>query len=162
MVARRTLFALALAPLVALASPAAGEPGLIDAAEAFRLARSGALVLVDVRSPAEWRATGLPAGALAATVHGPRGYEGFVARVRAALGGDIARPVATICAAGGRSARAAARLRAAGFRSVRDVSEGMEGRRGLPGWRARGLPVEPWAGGGAGAAPQSAANSSSR
>lgn len=125
----------------AVAAVAVGEPAVIDAPAAFAEQQSGALVLIDVRRPNEWRATGLPAGAVGATLQDAD----FIDEVLTALDGDRTRPVALICRRGKRSAEAAEILERAGFTDVRNVEEGLVGRRGAgPGWRARGLPITPY------------------
>lgn len=117
---------------------ASGQPDTLTAPEARMQELSGDIVVVDVRRPEEWASTGLPGGATGITW----GEPDFVKRVLAALGGDPSRPVALICRTGRRSAAAAKRLERSGFIAVSDVSEGMEGRRGVgPGWTARELPV---------------------
>ncbi len=123
------------AVLLALDSRA-GET--IAADKAYRSAQSGDLVLVDVRTEAEWRATGLPAGSLGI----PLQDDDFVQQVLVAVKGDRTQPVAVICRTGGRSEHAMNRLEAAGFSQVYNVAEGLFGRPGAgPGWRARALPL---------------------
>jgi rhodanese-related sulfurtransferase len=135
---------LALATLMfASAAPAAAD--IVTAPEAWAEARKGKLVIVDVRSPGEWRRTGIPNGAKAITIHDPGGMPAFVAKIKAAVKGDRSTRIALICAAGGRSHRAQAALRLAGFTNVQNVSEGMLGRgAGAPGWLKRNLPTESW------------------
>ena len=116
---------------------------MISADAAHRQSQAGELLIVDVRSPREWRQTGLPKGAAAVTIHDPNGPEGFLAAMLAATGGDKAKPIAPICASGVRSNRAHRFLEAKGFSAVLDVSEGMLGRREAPGWLKRGLPTKP-------------------
>jgi rhodanese-related sulfurtransferase len=111
----------------------------ISADEAAERAARGELVLVDIRRPDEWAATGIPEPAATATLEDP----GFVAAVTAAAGGDLARPVALICRSGARSARGAALLAERGFSRLSHVGEGMAGSAAGPGWLARGLPVRP-------------------
>ena len=115
--------------------------GVRDALEGVR---SGALTLVDVRSPQEWRKTGLPEGAQAVTIHGPEGLPGFVAEIRARLGDERDRPIALICATGVRSTAASRALRAAGYTRVLNVREGLFGNQSDgAGWLRNGLPTEP-------------------
>lgn len=116
----------------------------IDATTALREASDAQLLLIDVRTPAEWQQTGIPAGAAAISItEHPRGQRGFVADVLALTGGDRGHPIAVICRTGKRSARARRLLERNGFTHVYNVSEGMAGSGGEPGWLARGLPVEP-------------------
>jgi rhodanese-related sulfurtransferase len=121
---------------LAVLPPRGGAAPLLDAAAAFRLAAAGQLLIVDIRRPDEWAATGTPAGALRLDLRAAD----FETALAAALGGDRSRPVALICAGGVRSARLAARLARAGFTDVRDIGEGMLGSPAGPGWLARGLP----------------------
>jgi len=120
----------------------AGDRTIVSADKAFAMARDGQVTIVDVRSPTEWRQTGIPQGALTVTIHNPDGEQGFVAAMTEILGGDKNRPIALICASGNRSARAQQWLEAAGFSSVSNISEGMMGRGDAPGWLTRDLPTE--------------------
>ncbi|QPC43863.1 rhodanese-like domain-containing protein [Kaustia mangrovi] len=138
MLARR-----AIAPLFAvlfglLAGSAlhADEAGIAPG-EAYERARAGTLVLVDIRTPPEWRRTGIGAGAVPLDMRDGS----FRDELLDALGGDPSTPVAVICASGGRSARLQERLSLAGFTNVIDVPEGMTGGANGPGWIARGLPL---------------------
>lgn len=145
--ARRLLGILLAAALVAAASfllpaPAVADALRIDADAAFRRAAAGELILVDVRTPREWRRTGLPQGSARATLRAPDGDDGFLARIAEITGGRHDRPVALICASGVRSAHAARLLRAHGYTAVLDVAEGMLGHGGGTGWLARSLPVQ--------------------
>ncbi len=120
----------------------AGEP-MLSAPDAHRLTTTGETTVIDVRSPFEWLQTGIPEGALAITIHDPRGEAGFVEAVLAAVDGDRNASIALICASGVRSHRAQQWLKDRGFSDVADVSEGMLGRGAAPGWLDRGLPTEP-------------------
>ncbi len=116
----------------------------LGAVEAHQMAMAGHVLLIDIRRPDEWRATGLPQGARPIDMR----RDDFLAALHAAAGGDLSRPIALICARGVRSARLANRLGAAGFTNVIDVPEGMLGSDAGPGWLAAKLPVEPHAGAG--------------
>ena len=101
------------------------------------------MTLIDVRSPDEWRETGVPQGAKTVTIHHQNGMAGFVAAATRALNGKKDRPVAIICARGWRSHWAASALRDAGFSKIHNVREGMLGNPyDGPGWLRRKLPVE--------------------
>jgi rhodanese-related sulfurtransferase len=132
------LIALALLSAIC-AAPAAADAEKISARAAHERAAAGELVLVDVRTPAEWRSTGIGAGAHAVSMHLP----GFAEKLAVLTGGDTSRPVALICARGGRSARMSAQLVALGYARVLDVAEGMLGSRHGPGWLKSGLPTAP-------------------
>lgn len=113
-----------------------GEDAL-SAPEALARAQLGEILLVDIRRPDEWQATGIPLGAVPLDLR----RDDFVEALLAEAGGDRARPVALICARGVRSARLGKRLSQAGFTAILDVPEGMLGSGAGPGWLARGLPV---------------------
>jgi rhodanese-related sulfurtransferase len=135
------LFALALAWALPLS---AADGDMVSAEEAWRRAEAGDLVIVDIRTQAEWRKTGIPQGARRASfvyAYGLPNFD-FVGEVRGALGDDPTRTVALICAAGVRSSVARVLLEAEGFEHVLDIGEGMLGSGNGPGWLARGLPVE--------------------
>ena len=111
--------------------------------EAYEAARDGRILLVDIRTPQEWRITGIPRGAHPIDMR----REDFRAALDDLTGGDRTRPVALICARGVRSARLGNRLADAGYARILDVPEGMLGSRAGPGWLAAGLPVTPYSGG---------------
>lgn len=128
--------------LAMAASPAAVRAGGKLSPEAAKaMVDQGKITLIDVRSPGEWRQTGIPSGSHAVTIHNPNGIKAFVGRVLETVGGDRSRPVALICAAGVRSARALRILNANGFTDVYDVSAGMSGNARQSGWIARDLPT---------------------
>lgn len=120
-----------------------GHSRILDPVAANEAAQTGAILLLDIRSPREWRQSGVPAPALTVTWHDPRGQYGFVKTVLDTVQGDRTRPIALICAAGVRSSRARRLLESEGFTTVYDVSEGMYGARSGPGWKARGLSLRP-------------------
>lgn len=124
--------------LVLLPPPAAGNETL-SVREAHDKAVSGEILLVDIRSPEEWRDTGVGEGAHAVSMHRPD----FMARIEAMTGGDKTKPVALICARGGRSDRMRRALVERGYTHVLDVPEGMLGSSHGPGWLKEGLPVAP-------------------
>ncbi len=127
------------------AAPAAAQQAggtVITAEQAMQLAASGEIVLVDVRSPQEWRQTGVPAGAQLVSIHQPNGLIGFLDAMGRTLGDDRSRPIAFICARGNRSSVASTALARAGYTQVYNVREGMFGSPDGPGWLARGLPTD--------------------
>ena len=116
---------------------------VIDSPKALAAVKAGEVTLIDVRSPREWRETGVPEGAKTVTIHGPDGMAGFVAGAIQTVNGNKDRPIALICARGWRSWRAGNALREAGFTNVINVREGMLGNpMDGPGWLDRKLPVE--------------------
>ncbi|MDX2289327.1 MAG: rhodanese-like domain-containing protein [Hyphomicrobiaceae bacterium] len=128
---------LALLPVGALATDK------ISAAEAHAKASSGAITLIDVRTPDEWKQTGVPASAYTITMHQPGPQ--FLAQLDAVLGGDRTKPVAVICHTGSRTGALVGPMRQVGFANVIDVSEGMAGGRNGTGWAKSGLPIRRWA-----------------
>ena len=122
----------------------ARDGGILTAKQAYGKARSGEIVLVDVRAPQEWQQTGVPEGAVTETIHRDGGMPAFASALLARLGGDKSKPVALICARGNRSAYTRQYLEQTGFTNVSDVSEGMIGGKNGPGWQEQGLPVEQW------------------
>jgi len=126
--------------------PAAQAGAVMSPSDALQEARAGERLLIDLRTPREWRETGVPSPARLIDYNETGGGDDFVAAVLDLVDGDKNRPVAVICATGGRSSRAWRDLKQAGFSNVRDVSEGMIGGRNGPGWLARELPTRSWAG----------------
>lgn len=133
--------------LAASQSTLATDDRQIAAPAAHDAAMAGERALIDVRSPDEWRETGLPAGGIPVTIHDSDGWRGFLDKVLNAVGNDRHSPIALICASGVRSSAALRFLRSQGFTDVLDVSEGMMGRGGRGpggGWLQRGLPTVPY------------------
>lgn len=131
-----TLFVILFAP-VTVGHAASGLNGNASALAAYELSNKGAMTLIDIRSPSEWRRSGVGKGAHKISIH----EAGFVDRVDALLDGDRTRPVALICAAGKRSSMTKAKLNALGFTNVTNIPEGMFGSSAGPGWIERDLPV---------------------
>ncbi|WP_424970855.1 rhodanese-like domain-containing protein [Dinoroseobacter sp. S76] len=104
--------------------------------EALEAALSGEILLVDIRRPDEWDATGMPQGSIGIDMR----RDDFLEAVLAARA-TPAQPVAVICMRGVRSARVTRMFEAAGITSIIDVPEGMLGSLAGPGWLKRGLPV---------------------
>lgn len=118
-------------------------PPVMTPVEAHAKARAGDIVLVDIRTPEEWKETGVPASAHAITMHqDPRV---FTSQLLAAMDGDPARRLALICRTGNRSNAMQAALQKAGFKDVVDVAEGMAGGRHGKGWLKTQLPTRPGA-----------------
>jgi rhodanese-related sulfurtransferase len=133
--------ALATLLLVTACSSQAGPE--LTAPEAQQGAAAGALTLIDIRTPGEWRQTGVAQGARRIDMRQPGGAKAFIAAVEQAVGGNKEAPVALICRTGNRSGVMQEALTQAGFTHVYNVREGMAGSGAGPGWVRRGLPVEP-------------------
>ncbi|KAB2842075.1 MAG: rhodanese-like domain-containing protein [Burkholderiales bacterium] len=132
----RSLCAFALCTFAA-ASLAGGD---ISAAEAHAGAKAGKFRLIDIRTPQEWRQTGIAPGA--AQIDFYRGSEVLVREVTQIIGGDKNAPIALICRTGNRTTQAQRILQAQGFTQVFNVKEGMAGSSAGPGWLKQGLPIE--------------------
>ena len=114
------------------------SPKIISAEQAKAQAAAGELLIIDVRTSAEWRETGVPQGAARANIFN----NDFIERVKRAVGADLSRPIAVICARGNRSTRAEQLLSQAGFTAVQNIKEGMLGSAHGKGWLAGGHPTE--------------------
>lgn len=112
--------------------------GQMDVAQAHALARSGEVLLIDIRTPQEWRATGIGQGATPLDMR----RNDFVQALSDLADGDRTARIALICARGVRSARLSNSLTQAGFANIIDVPAGMLGSAAGPGWVRAGLPVE--------------------
>lgn len=118
------------------------DPGpLMSVAQAHAKAVAGEIVLVDVRTPEEWRETGLPASAHAITMH--QDPKAFVQKLLTARGSDTNRPLAIICRTGNRTTGLLPELKKAGFANVVNVAEGVVGGPYGKGWLRSGLPTRP-------------------
>ena len=109
--------------------------------DAYDQAGKGEILLIDIRSPGEWRETGVASVSRPISMHEP----GFLKKLDEAVGGDHAKAVAVICATGGRSTYMQVQLLARGYTNVINVPEGMVGGPNGPGWIRSGLPVKPYA-----------------
>ncbi len=143
LVSRLSLVVLAAFALLSLGACSRDSGPTLSAPAAYALMQAGTLTLIDVRTPDEWRETGVARGALRISMAGAQGETGFIQQVDAALGGNRKKTIGLIGLAGSRAANAQKVLLASGFSHVFRVSEGMRGSSAGPGWIARKLPVEP-------------------
>ncbi|MEM1234133.1 MAG: rhodanese-like domain-containing protein [Pseudomonadota bacterium] len=127
----------AVAAVVAIAPGGAEGLGSLSVGEAHSAAEAGDVLLVDIRRPDEWAATGVPASGVAIDMRRPDLAEAILA---ARAGPD--QPIAIICARGVRSRRVSTALIDAGIGPIIDVPEGMLGSLAGPGWLKSGLPVK--------------------
>lgn len=116
---------------------AAQSVAVIDAPTAFEKVKNGELLLLDIRSPQEWKQTGVASVAKKVSMH----ERGFLQKLDALIDGDKSKPIALICRAGNRSSKMQYELTKRGYTNVIDVDEGMAGSRNGPGWIKRGLPI---------------------
>ena len=112
-------------------------PAILTAEEALAMSEAGGLTIIDVRTPMEWMRSGVAKGALTITPQNPT----FMNELNDAVGGDMDKPIALICATGQRTAQISAFLREQGYHAVADISEGMMGNFSAPGWLRKNLPT---------------------
>ena len=110
--------------------------------DALAQVTSGKLILVDVRTPGEWKQTGVAQGAVMLDMQHPKGATGFMDDLLKLTKGDRNAPVALICRTGNRSAQVQRFLESQGFPRVYNIPEGMAGSAAGPGWLRRGLPLQ--------------------
>lgn len=146
---RRNFLAVACVGVAAVAAIRSGyltppdhDNSRLTVTEAYQAARNGQLVLIDIRTPREWRSTGVPDGAHMIDMR----RDDFTDALDRIVMADKGAPVALICARGVRSARMTLRLTEAGFTNILDVPEGMLGSKAGPGWIKSNLPVKQWDG----------------
>lgn len=113
------------------------ETPILTAPDASERVASGEFVLLDIRTPEEWKETGLADGAWPVSMHMPD-FPQQLREILARFGPD---QIGLICATGGRSSYVTKVLEQNGIHGVLDVSEGMFGNGQSVGWIARGLPV---------------------
>jgi len=113
----------------------AQAPQALTAREAYDAARAGTLLLIDIRTPEEWRDTGVAQGALALDVETPA----FEVRLAGLRLDHPAKRIALIDRSGALSASTRDKLAGRGFRDILAVRGGMLGPGG---WLAEKLPVE--------------------
>ena len=141
---RRSFFALSGAATIGVGGYAAfsltmaraDTAATLTPPEAYDAARAGDILLIDIRRPDEWQATGVPAHAHPIDLRDPE----FMEKLRAVRVYDT-QPIAVICARGVRSARLTRRLADAQLTPIIDIPEGMLGSLAGPGWLKHNLPV---------------------
>lgn len=120
------------------------------------LLREPSAVLVDVRTEAEWRFTGVPDTSdtgrepvFIEWINYPDGARNprFVEQLReAGIGPETGAPIVFLCRSGQRSIGAAIAATAVGMGPAYNILDGFEGapdedsHRGVQGWKAAGLP----------------------
>ncbi len=122
---------------ISVAAPCLADVPILSAPDVAARLQSGNMVMLDIRSPAEWKETGLAAGAWPVSMH----EKGFVQQLQAVITQYSPDNVALICATGGRTAHVTKILEANGISGIADVSEGMMGNQRGPGWIDRGMSV---------------------
>ncbi len=112
---------------------------IMQADQAHAAAKSGEIILVDIRTPQEWQQTGIGDGAIALDMRDAD----FVKSLVALRQKYEDKPIALICRTGNRSGYVVSTLTDQGFPGLVDVAEGMAGGPNGTGWINRGLPVYP-------------------
>lgn len=133
---RRSLIAGAavfLLPCLARAQNALAAMTVGDVREGLQ---AGRLLLIDIRTPAEWTDTGVPAGALKLDAES----DGFEVRLAGIRLDNPGKRIVLIDRSGGLSASVQAKLAGRGWRDLAVVRGGMLGPGG---WLAEKLPVVP-------------------
>jgi rhodanese-related sulfurtransferase len=133
MIAR--LFGLIILLGISVSSAYAAE--VLSAPEALERMQSGELILIDIRSPGEWKESDIATSAILLSIH----EDGFLTGLEKIQAENPGKQIALICATGGRSARIQNELEKRNLGSVIDVSEGMFGNGRGEGWIKRGLPI---------------------
>ncbi len=126
-----------LVSLLIFSNMAIAQPGKISVEEAYSRSLANEVLLIDIRTPQEWRQSGAPASAYLLDMRS----KSFVRELQVLMASHPEKPIALICATGGRSGYLSKRLEEFGVSGVIDVSEGMFGSAYGPGWLKRGLPV---------------------
>ncbi len=122
---------------IGFSQPAAAQSNIISAEDAYAKAKSGEIILVDIRTPREWLQTGLAEGAIALDLTSDTFVDSLV-HLRQTYPDKV---IAMICRTGNRTGYVFNQLTMQGFPGLADVSEGMTGGPGGKGWIRRGLPI---------------------
>lgn len=107
----------------------------INEQQAFEYQKSQRALLVDVRTPAEFRETGIPKDAKALPIQDPN----FGDKLLSFTKQKTDKPVIFICRSGNRAKSAAQIAGQVGFEKIYVVQGGVPGPHG---WVAKGLPTE--------------------
>ena len=118
---RHFIAALGLLSSLALANPDLTAP------EAAAAVSAGKVTLIDIRTPPEWKETGVAKGAKLLNMLHPQGAPGFTNALLEQVKGDKNAPIALICRTGNRSTQVQRYLQSQGFTQVYNVKEGMAG-----------------------------------
>jgi rhodanese-related sulfurtransferase len=134
----RQIFAALIGLMLVTATAFAAEQ--MDAETAYSEIGAGKMVLVDVRTPAEWKETGVVPGAVMLSM----GSKDFAKKLKEVVEANPGKKIGLICASGGRSTAVQQQMEKLGIGDAVDITEGMKGSGSAPGWIARGLPVKPY------------------
>ena len=111
---------------------------ILSARQALEQVQAGEIVLLDIRTPQEWKQTGIASVAITLSMHEP----GFIQGLDKIRQENAGKKIALICATGGRSIFLQGELKKRGLGDTINISEGMMGNDRDAGWIKRGLPVK--------------------
>jgi rhodanese-related sulfurtransferase len=115
----------------------ASYPVNISPPEAQKLVTEKKAILIDIRTPEEWRETGVAENAHKIDMNDPM----FLAKLSALTGGDRAKPVALICRTANRTRTVQQALLQSGYATIINVEGGMVGNSADKGWIKHELPI---------------------
>jgi len=115
----------------------AGWAEIWTAPQAYEAVQKGEMVLLDIRTPKEWKASGVPEGAWPVNMYNAN----FSRALQTILTSNEGKRIGMICAVGGRTGYVEKVLKKNGFPDIVNVGEGMHGSAHGKGWLKRGLPV---------------------
>jgi rhodanese-related sulfurtransferase len=134
---RVVLVGIAVALPTAVFAQNASYPVNVSPPEAQKLVGEKKAILIDIRTPEEWRETGVAETAHKLDMNDPM----FLAKLSALTGGDRAKPVALICRTANRTRTVQQALLQSGYATIINVEGGMVGNSADKGWLKHGLPV---------------------
>ncbi len=126
-----------LLSLMVLALPVNAQQSQWSAKRAHKAVQQGELILLDLRTPEEWRETGVPDGAWPINLY-DRNFGGYLRKV---IDRNPQATIGLICATGGRSEYVLKALQRNGVTNFVDIAEGVLGSPSGPGWQKAGLPL---------------------
>ena len=115
----------------------ASYPVNVSPQDAQKLVTDKKAILVDIRTPEEWRETGVAENAHKIDMNDPM----FLAKLSAITGGDRSKPVALICRTANRTRTVQQALLQSGYATIINVEGGMVGNSADKGWLKQGLPI---------------------
>ena len=115
-------FAFALALLAAAGFARANQD--MNAPDVAAAVAAGKITLIDIRTPPEWKETGIARGVKLVNMLHPQGAPGFTNALLEQVKGDRNAPIALICRTGNRTTQVQRYLQSQGFTQVYNVKEG--------------------------------------
>jgi rhodanese-related sulfurtransferase len=135
----RPLLAILALTASLMTATAQDTPLNMNPVEAAKLVADNKAILIDIRTPEEWKETGVADGAHRLDMNDPM----FTAKLSRLVDGDRTKPVALICRTANRTRTVqAALMQQGGYARVINVEGGMIGNSADKGWIAHGLPVK--------------------